>query len=93
MIVYDHGIINLRSIQKVQSLNRIFASSAWKKIPKRAPNSNNCQNIRLVDRRILPEEVSQNGQKAGSKNKEKECLNNIRYPYIIHLVRRKNGKR
>jgi len=93
MIVYEHGIINLRSIQEVQSFYRIFASSAWKKVPKRPPNSNNCQNIRLVDKRNLPKEVSQNGQKAGSKNKEKECLSNIRYTYIIHLVRRKNGKR
>lgn len=93
MIVYEHGVIHLRSIQEVQFFNRISASFAWKKVNKRPSNSNNCKNIRLVNKRILPKEVSQKGQKTGSKNKEKEYLNNIRYPFIIHLVRRKNGKR
>ena len=93
MLICIYGNFDLRIVNEVQSFNGLFAPFAWKKVNKRPSNSDNHQNIRLVDKRILPKEVSQEGQKAWSENKEKECLNNIRYPYIIHLVRRTYGKR
>jgi len=96
MIVYEHGIINLRSIQEIQFFNWIFAPFAWKKIDQRQTGGNYVQEVSLDDRRKIPPEIPQKRKKARPENHEKKFLINIRIAYIVLLKpkgRNKYGKR